>query len=115
MPVHADTQAPTGTRLIGGLLMLLVMGAHLGWADARSAPPIRGVAASEPASVRSLGERVVRVLRVLMERPAAQVQAEPVPPPNAHERSVYAGVTPQRGAPRSALGPWLVDLPPPAC
>ena len=115
MPVHTDTPAPTGARLIGGLLMLLVIGAHLGWADTRSIPPIRGVAASEPASVRSLGERVVRVLRVLMERPAAQVQAEPLPPPSAREGRVFAGVASQQGSPRPTLGHWLTDLPPPAC
>lgn len=115
MASTCDTPAPPAARLIGGLLMVLVLGAQLAWADSRSASPVRGVAASESSSVRSLGERVVRVLRVLIERPAVVAQSPCPPPPAPMGSGVAASPAPREVVPGARLLPWLMDLPPPAC
>lgn len=121
MPTASDNASGPGllggTRLIGGVLLLVVLGANLGTdPSGRLAPGVRGHAARELATTRTLGERVAWAFWALVGRPdAARAEATgfgPAGSPGELAKVVArVGSSPAKGI---EAGVWLLDLPPPA-
>ena len=108
-----DSNPGAQPRLVSGLLLLVVMGVQLGWSNALTARVESGPAAAELAGARRLGERVVRVLRSLIERGGAERrEAEGFGGRDWREPGRVAGVDVEVVA-GVVLGEWELDLPPP--
>ncbi|MEQ8770682.1 MAG: hypothetical protein RIB60_09265 [Phycisphaerales bacterium] len=105
------------TRLVGGLLLLMVMGASIGpETSGRWSHSAREHAAQELAGARRAGERVAKAIwtfvgRHAVESPAATAQVLIDPSPAS---TLAISPAPVRTA-GVELDVWLLDLPPPAC
>ncbi len=121
MGVHPNPTSPHAgisrtTRLVGGLLLLMVMGASIGpETNGRWSHAARVHAAQELAGARRAGERVAKVLWTLVGRQAVESPAATATIPT--EPRPCGSVTPAPAPICSAgvaLDVWLLDLPPPA-
>ncbi len=105
------------TRLVGGLLLLMVLGTSLGpETSGRWSHTAREHAAQELAGARRAGERVARAFWTLVGRHAVEAPATPteVLPGRRLSTGVVAAPAPV-GKTGVELSVWLLDLPPPAC